>query len=127
MDAQEDSKRHEYLDCEFKGRDTWVSSRTTNDYPCTWDIVVPEAKMKLVCKAAFQNQEFVTLISKPAFWEGRVDVSGTIDGKEVKGLGFIERHGFEAMESMDKFFKKGDRLICSPAYCFLTHSARSPA
>ena len=38
-------------------------------------------------------------------------VTGTLGGKEVKGLGFIERHGFESMESMDVFFKKVSKIV----------------
>ena len=32
-------------------------------------------------------------ISKAAFWEGRMRVSGTHAGKPVKGLGYIEISG----------------------------------
>jgi hypothetical protein len=52
-----------------------------------------------------QDQEFVTIIAKPAFWEGRMIVEGTLHGQPITGLGFVERNGFTMMGKLDTFFK----------------------
>jgi len=97
--------RKAYTKFNLQPLDTWTSMRTFNDYPIKWKLDVPEAKISLDVTTPFQQQEFMTVISKPAFWEGRVNVEGTFNGKEVKGPGFVERHGFFKLESMDDFFK----------------------
>lgn len=83
----------------------WTSTRTFNEYPHTWSLEAPEFGLKVVAEAAFPNQEFATVISKPAFWEGRVNVSGTLKGKKVSGPGYIERHGFVNSSNMKEFLK----------------------
>ena len=49
----------------------------------------------------------MTLIAKPAFWEGRVEVApgSTIAGVPVKGVGYVERNGFSTLSELGKFFK----------------------
>src|SRR5262249_19530407 len=54
--------------------------------------------------ASFADQEFITCISKPAFWEGRCDVSGEAFGQPARGLAYIERSGFEPVRDLDEFF-----------------------
>lgn len=71
----------------------WRSSQTFVEYPTAW--IFKQHGIELnVTVGHNAGQEFQTLVSFPAFWEGRVMVSGTFDGKEVKGLGFVERHGY---------------------------------
>ena len=82
----------------------WRSTRTFNEYPTKWKIEIPRAGLDLLVEADFDDQEFVTLISKPAFWEGRVRVSGTKHGQPISGLGFIERSGFAVADSLEQFF-----------------------
>jgi geranylgeranyl pyrophosphate synthase len=78
---------------------------------------IPEAQIYLTVEAAFAAQEFITIISKPAFWEGRVNVYGLMNGEEVNGLGFVERTGFEAPETLDSFLaaagKQTRKAVCA--------------
>ncbi len=97
--------RKAYTKFNLQPLDTWTSMRTFNDYPIKWKLEVPEAKISLDVTTPFEQQEFMTVISKPAFWEGRINTEGTFNGKAVKGPGFVERHGFFKLESMDDFFK----------------------
>jgi geranylgeranyl pyrophosphate synthase/predicted secreted hydrolase len=83
---------------------TWRSLRTFHEYPTRWTLEVPEAKLSLALEAATDDQELMTVISKPAFWEGRVNARGTHDGKPVTGQTYLERSGFEAIENLDDFF-----------------------
>lgn len=90
---------------------TWRSTRTFESYPTRWALEIPEAKLSLDVTAAFPDQELVTVISKPAFWEGRCEVQGTLAGQPVKGLGFVERSGFGDAETLDDFFKAVGRAV----------------
>jgi geranylgeranyl pyrophosphate synthase/predicted secreted hydrolase len=82
----------------------WRSMRTFNEYPTRWKLEVPELALALDLEAAVGDQELMTVISKPAFWEGRVDARGTRGGKAVTGRAYFERSGFEAIRDLDEFF-----------------------
>lgn len=109
--AKQGSVRVEYPVMDLKPIKSWTSIRTTNDYPTLWHLSIPAAGIELDVQSLIDNQEFITLISKPAFWEGRVDITGTIGGKPVKGKGFVERHGFQSMASLDMFFKRISKQV----------------
>lgn len=83
----------------------WTSTRTFNEYPTAWIVEAPEFGLKVKAEAVFPNQEFATVISKPAFWEGRMNINGTLKGKKVSGPGYIERHGFVNSNNMKEFLK----------------------
>jgi geranylgeranyl pyrophosphate synthase/predicted secreted hydrolase len=87
-----------------KGED-WTSTRTFNDYPVEWILEAPEVGLYIEALACFPNQEFATVISKPAFWEGRVQVKGTLLGENIEGPGFVERSGFTNADNLESFFK----------------------
>ena len=70
----------------FEAENLWRSTRTFQEYPTRWRLEVPEAGLDLSARATFDDQEFVTLISKPAFWEGRIEIEGTCDGKPIEGV-----------------------------------------
>ncbi|MDP6947109.1 MAG: lipocalin family protein, partial [Myxococcota bacterium] len=90
----------------FEQEGLWRSTRTFNDYPTRWRLEVPEAGLDLTARPAFDDQEFITLISKPAFWEGRLEVEGTLANRPVQGPGYAERSGFVAAEDLESFFSQ---------------------
>lgn len=96
--------RHDYTDITFAPERPWRSTRTFYDYPLRWRLAVPAAEIDLQLDASFADQEFITCISKPAFWEGRCDVVGQCLGAPAKGLAYIERSGFEPIHDLDEFF-----------------------
>jgi geranylgeranyl pyrophosphate synthase/predicted secreted hydrolase len=99
--------RHDYRQLSFApldGARPWRSTRTFYDYPLAWRLAVPEADLDLVLEASFADQEFITCISKPAFWEGRCEVRGRAFGRPAHGLAYIERSGFEPVRDLDEFF-----------------------
>ena len=103
-----DSQRSQPEDLLFEetpGREPWTSVRTFNSYPTSWRVAMPSAGIDLTLEASFEDQEFVTLIAKPGFWEGRVAVRGTVHGAPVRGVGFVERNGFQTLSELDGFFK----------------------
>ena len=92
-------------DFEFSPAGEWTSTRTFNTYPTRWTVNVPALDVRLEVEAAFADQEFITLLSKPAFWEGRIEAIGTMAGKPVSGKGWVERSGFAVIDDLDGFFK----------------------
>ena len=103
-----DSQRSQPDDLIFEeaaGSEPWTSVRTFNSYPTSWRVAMPSAGIDLTLEASFDDQEFVTLIAKPGFWEGRVSVRGTVAGAPVTGVGFVERNGFQTLSELDGFFK----------------------
>lgn len=102
----EKGKRHHSTNFTLKPvGEIFTSTRTFNDYPTQWTLEVPDFGVKIKATAAFPHQEFATVISKPAFWEGRMDIEGTMKGRKVGGLGYIERHGFVNSSNMKEFLK----------------------
>ena len=101
-----DGKRRQIEDFSFDFYgEIWTSMRTFHDYPVNWTLKVPELALELDIKAHDPQQEFATVISKPAFWEGRMNAIGTIGNNTVGGKGFIERSGFSNIETMEDFFR----------------------
>jgi len=100
-----DGARRDATEMILEALDPWRSTRTFNRYPTRWRLVVPAAELELTLEAAFPDQELVTLISKPAFWEGRAEVVGTHRGAPVRGRAYIERSGFLEVDGLDAFFK----------------------
>ena len=83
----------------------WRSTRTFNEYPVAWKLEVPAAAIALELHAQTPDQEVITLISKPSFWEGRCTAIGEIDGNAVTGRAWLERSGYAALGTLDQFFK----------------------
>ncbi len=98
-------KAHQYTEFTLQPLKNWTSSRTFDSYPTTWQLDIPAANVSLYVEADMAAQEFITIISKPAFWEGRVSVRGTVDHAAVIGLGYVERSGFGRVDKLDDFFR----------------------
>jgi geranylgeranyl pyrophosphate synthase/predicted secreted hydrolase len=100
-----DGTRHAYPDFTLTPKGQWRSVRTFEKYPTSFALEIPGARLSLEVTADVADQELVTVISKPAFWEGRCSVKGALAGKAVQGLGYVERSGFFTAETLDAFFK----------------------
>jgi hypothetical protein len=70
-----------------------------------WELEAPDSKLSLHVEVAFPAQEFATVISKPAFWEGRMNAKGKMRGRNVAGPAYIERHGFLNSSDLNSFLK----------------------
>ena len=103
--------RLSYDDMKLEALEIWQSTQTFFEYPVKWRLRIPSADVYLEIEAAFEDQEFITLISKPSFWEGRVQVKGRIGGRQVEGSGFIERCNFAPYENLDGFFKEVGKVV----------------
>jgi geranylgeranyl pyrophosphate synthase/predicted secreted hydrolase len=89
----------------------WRSTRSFQRYPTTWRVSVPSADLELELEAEFAEQEMITLIARPAFWEGRMRARGIRGGRPVTGHAWVERKGFASFHSMDDLLKAvGDEV-----------------
>ncbi|KAG5467432.1 hypothetical protein CUR178_01075 [Leishmania enriettii] len=81
--------------------DAYMSSETGVVYPTRWRVECPThdgCHVKLQLVATLANQEMITFLAQPSYWEGTVTVTGTLikaDGSvtEVKGDGFVTSCG----------------------------------
>ena len=99
-----DGRQQAIGDVAFSPGRTWTSMRTFHTYPTSWRLEAPSIGLDLEIDATFDDQEMITVISKPAFWEGKCTARGTLAGRAVAGLAYIERSGFENIETLDDFF-----------------------
>ncbi len=99
-----DGKQRSVDDFSFEPGRRWNSTRTFHDYPVCWKLKAPSIGLDVSVDAVFDDQEFITLISKPAFWEGRCQAKGVYAGKPATGPAFVERSGFEHVDTLDEFF-----------------------
>ncbi len=73
----------------------WKSAVTGSQYPVTWTVRVPARDLTLDVAAALDGQELHTEQSTGVtYWEGAVDVAGSIRGEPVKGRGYLEMTGY---------------------------------
>jgi predicted secreted hydrolase len=70
--------------------DHWVSPRGGR-YPSRWRVRVPAVGLDVEARPVLANQELDT---KPRYWEGAVDVSGTREGHGTSGRGYVELVGY---------------------------------
>ena len=75
--------------------DRWRSPNSGARYPVLWTVRLVEKQTLLRVQAAFPDQEMNTLatIGTP-YWEGSVIVTGTWEGEEVRGQGYLEMTGY---------------------------------
>lgn len=74
------------------GNNVWKSEETKAEYPMSWDIEIPEYGAKLRAKSLMTDQEMIFMSIN--YWEGPIEVSGTVNGKKVIGVGFMELVGY---------------------------------
>lgn len=106
-----DGTQHSVDDVTFEPVATWTSTRTFHEYPTRWRLRAPSIGLDVAIDAAFDDQELITVISKPAFWEGRCHARGVLGGREVAGPAYIERSGFENIDTLDDFFAAVGRRV----------------
>lgn len=69
----------------------WTSPRTGIVYPSGWQISIPKFSVMLTVQPLIPDQEMnVSFV----YWEGAVDVLGTMEGAPVVGKGYVELTGY---------------------------------
>jgi geranylgeranyl pyrophosphate synthase/predicted secreted hydrolase len=104
-------KRSLHKDITLEAKKNWRSTQTFFEYPVLWRVAIPSAGIEFEVASAFDDQEFITLISKPSFYEGRVNVKGTVHGKSCTGLGMLERSGYAPYEDLEGFFEEVGKVV----------------
>ena len=82
-------------DFEVTPTDTWTSPATGATYPSRWTIDVPEHEWSIELVPSMPQQELDTTESTGViYWEGEVEVTGTVRGNPLTGLGYVELTGY---------------------------------
>jgi geranylgeranyl pyrophosphate synthase len=105
-----DGSRRPYRTASFTPLAQWQSPRTFIEYPVAWNLEVPEAGLSLKIEATFPEQEVMTVISDPAFWEGQVKATGCLGGRPTSGRGWVERKGHR-FHRLDEFLKSAGKMV----------------
>ena len=86
--------RRDQMRIEPTGR--WHSTRSGATYPMGWRVSVPAFGISAVLNPAMRNQELITRAStNVTYWEGAVDVTGSLGNVAVTGVGYVEMTGYE--------------------------------
>lgn len=82
-------------DFEVTSIDTWTSPHSGATYPSRWTIALPQRELTLDLIPTMSDQELLTVASTGViYWEGEVEVTGTMAGEPVAGLGYVELTGY---------------------------------
>lgn len=75
--------------------ETWTSQESKAVYPSQWRITIPSLDLALDLVPLLADQELRTSGSaQVTYWEGAVSVSGTKQGRPIKGHGYAELTGY---------------------------------
>ena len=84
---------------------TWTSSASGTRYPVEWTVALPRQAISLEAAAALDDQELHTEHSTGVtYWEGAIDVAGQVNGRPVKGRGYLEMTGYSGVP-MGRFMR----------------------
>ena len=75
---------------------SWKSPKSGATYPMGWRLEVPAHRIALQLRERMRDQELNTEGStRVTYWEGSVGVSGSMNGKPVRGAGYVEMTGYD--------------------------------
>lgn len=88
--------RHlEVTDFQIESTGTWTSPESKATYPSRWKLTFPSLALVVEIMPLLADQELRTSrSSQVTYWEGAVAVTGTKQGKPVKGHGYVELTGY---------------------------------
>jgi predicted secreted hydrolase len=73
----------------------WKSVKSSGNYPMKWKLTIPSEGVELEIVPEFTDQELITNRStRVTYWEGAVQIRGTVQRKPVAGLGYVEMTGY---------------------------------
>lgn len=74
---------------------SWTSAKSGATYPMGWRIRLREQELELSLTPALEDQELDTRRStNTIYWEGDVDVTGTLGGRPIGGHAYVEMTGY---------------------------------
>ncbi|MDH5741054.1 MAG: carotenoid 1,2-hydratase [Nitrospira sp.] len=88
--------RHlEVTEFQIESTATWTSPESKATYPSRWRLRLPSLDLVVEVTPLLADQELRTSRSTlVTYWEGAVAVTGTKQGKPVKGQGYVELAGY---------------------------------
>jgi predicted secreted hydrolase len=75
----------------FEPLEFWESADTKARYPIRWRVAALDAKLELDVRARFADQEAQLAT---VYYEGAVSAAGSLDGRDVRGVGYLEMTGY---------------------------------
>ena len=73
----------------------WQSPTSAAEYPIKWKVIIPGEQIDLEIAPHFAEQELITNRStRVTYWEGAVQVKGTLRNKPIAGSGYVEMTGY---------------------------------
>jgi predicted secreted hydrolase len=73
----------------------WKSPKSGANYPMRWTVAVPSEQIELEISPLLKDQELVTNRStRVTYWEGAVQVAGSVRSQPVRGAGYVEMTGY---------------------------------
>ncbi|TSC76914.1 MAG: hypothetical protein G01um101431_97 [Parcubacteria group bacterium Gr01-1014_31] len=82
----------------------WRSAQTGAAYPLEWRLNFPEFETTLTVTPLAQEQEMV--FGPLNYWEGGLNVIGTVRGESVSGVGFLELAGIPVAVGRRQLFEQ---------------------
>jgi predicted secreted hydrolase len=75
--------------------ETWQSPHSQATYPIAWQIRVPSLQLDLAERTELNDQELWSRQGgSPSYWEGAVTYKGTLRGRPINGVGYLELTGY---------------------------------
>ncbi len=75
---------------------TWTSQKTSARYPSGWKLQIQDPPITLKVRPDMKAQELDFLRSiSGSYWEGSVTAQGIMEGKSIKGKGYVELVGYQ--------------------------------
>jgi predicted secreted hydrolase len=82
-------------DIRIESTGTWTSRESKAVYPSRWRLTIPSLDLALDLAPLLADQELRTKSSaQVTYWEGAVSVTGTKQGRPIKGQGYAELTGY---------------------------------
>jgi predicted secreted hydrolase len=85
-------------DVTIEALDTW-QSRHGSIYPARWRMTVKPLRLSLDIKPVLADQELDVSVR---YWEGAVDISGSLGGNTIAGHGYVELTGYGAEKRLHR-------------------------
>ena len=96
VDVDSNSSQLRIHDLNVKVLNTWKSKHSDAIYPSGWHIKSALLSMELSVSPQFKDQEMLTsMTTGVTYWEGSVSVTGTKNGKSIRGQGYVELTGYD--------------------------------
>ena len=90
-----ETTRLQLADYSIEELSRWTSPKTKITYPAKWRIRIPSRGLQVTVTPVLAEQELTTEKSTGVtYWEGAVEITGTLRGSPIRGRGYVELTGY---------------------------------